>query len=339
MKYISFIIPCYNSSAYMKKCIDSCVHLGEDVEVLIIDDGSQKDNTLKIAKSYQKKYPKICRAIHKENGGHGDVLNVGIKNAKGLYVKVVDSDDWLGKAESKKLLATIKINLKKKVDVDLYVTNFIYDKVGQVNKKVMEFSKFLPRDKAITWDEAGTFPLGKYMLMHALTYKTKALRASKIKLPKHTFYVDNIYAYQPFPYVNTIYYLDINLYHYFIGRNDQSVNEQVMIGRLEQQYRVTRIMLYDVDLDKVKNKKTRAYMLNYMSIIMTITSVLSIRSGEKKWLKEKDKLWKELKKRKPRLYRELHDTFLGIGVNLPGTIGRAITIAVYKLAQLMYGFN
>ena len=84
MKLLSFAIPCYNSEAYMEKCIDSILPGGEDIEILIIDDGS-KDRTAEIADAYEKKYPTICRAIHQENGGHGEAVNAGIRNATGLY--------------------------------------------------------------------------------------------------------------------------------------------------------------------------------------------------------------------------------------------------------------
>jgi glycosyltransferase involved in cell wall biosynthesis len=209
----------------MKKCINSILALGEDVEILIVDDGSNKDNTLEIAKDYEEKYPSICKAIHKKNGGHGDALNVGIKHAKGLFTKVVDSDDWIGKAEGKKLLSTIKSLEKKDEKVDLFVTNFIYDKVGAIHKKKMSYRIALPRNRVITWDDVRFWTPGTYMLMHALCYRTSVLKASKLDLPKKTFYVDNIYAYKPLVYVKKLYYLDVNLYHYFIGRNDQSVNE------------------------------------------------------------------------------------------------------------------
>ena len=94
MKLLTFTIPCYNSEAYMEKCIESILPGGEDVEIIIVNDGS-KDRTAEIADAYAAKYPTIVRAIHQENGGHGEAVNTGIRNATGLYFKVVDSDDWI----------------------------------------------------------------------------------------------------------------------------------------------------------------------------------------------------------------------------------------------------
>ena len=323
----------------MKKCINSALALGDDVEILIVDDGSTRDNTLEIAKKYQEKYPSICKAIHKKNGGHGDALNVGLKHAKGLFVKVVDSDDWIGKEEGKKLLATIKRLEDKNEKVDLFITNFIYDKVGVAHKKKMSYGLSLPKNKVLTWDQIRFFPPGSYLLMHSLCYRTSVLRACKLDLPKKTFYVDNIYAYKPLPYVKKLYYLDVDLYHYFIGRNDQSVNEDVMISRLEQQYRVTRIMLYDVNLKRVKSRKLRSYMVNYMTIVMTITTIFSILSKNEYWYKEKAKLWSELAKRNKKLYNSLMLCFPSFFINLPGKAGRKIAVGGYKIFQHIYGFN
>ena len=94
MKLISFAIPCFNSYEYMGKCIESILPGGEDVEIIIVNDGST-DDTLKIAEAYAKKFPTIVRVIDKENGGHGSAVNAGLEAATGLYYKVVDSDDWL----------------------------------------------------------------------------------------------------------------------------------------------------------------------------------------------------------------------------------------------------
>ena len=88
----------------MDKCIQSLLKAGEEVEILIINDGSTKDNTKEIAEKYQREYPTICKAINKENGGHGDAVNYGLANATGKYFKVVDSDDWVDESALKKVL-------------------------------------------------------------------------------------------------------------------------------------------------------------------------------------------------------------------------------------------
>ena len=95
MKTISFAVPCYNSAAYMDTCIESILKCGDDIEILIVDDGSTKDDTAAKADAWQERHPGLIRAIHKENGGHGSAVNMGLANATGRYFKVVDSDDWL----------------------------------------------------------------------------------------------------------------------------------------------------------------------------------------------------------------------------------------------------
>ena len=79
--------------------------------------------------------------------------------------------------------------------------------------------------------------------MHALVYRTEILRQSGIVLPEHTFYVDNLFAYCPLPYVRNIFYMDIDLYQYYLGRDDQSVNEQMLKKRIDQQMKVTRMVI------------------------------------------------------------------------------------------------
>lgn len=90
------------------------------------------------------------------------------------------------------------------------------------------------------------------MIMHALMFQTKVLRQSGVKLPEHTFYVDNLFSYQPLPYAKNLYYMDIDLYHYYLGREDQSVNEKVLMKRIDQQIRVTELVAKSVDLREVK---------------------------------------------------------------------------------------
>ncbi len=207
MKLLSVAIPCYNSEAYMRHCIESLLEGGDEVEILIVDDGSTKDNTALIADEYQEKYPGICKAIHQENGGHGEAVNTGLKNAGGIYFKVVDSDDWVDKDAYMEVLKTLREFVYGKETLDMLISNFVYEKQGARHKKVMNYRTALPKGQIFTWKDVKMFVLGQYIVMHSVIYRTELLRQCGLELPKHTFYVDNIFVYQPLPHVKTMYYL------------------------------------------------------------------------------------------------------------------------------------
>ena len=87
MKILSVAIPSYNSQDYMEKCIRSLLPAGEDIEIIVVNDGS-KDNTAQIADRYAAKYPTIVKAVHQENGGHGEAVNAGLRNASGMFFNI-----------------------------------------------------------------------------------------------------------------------------------------------------------------------------------------------------------------------------------------------------------
>ncbi len=338
MKLLSIAIPCYNSEAYMENCIESLLPGGEQVEILIINDGSV-DRTKEIADAYEAKYPSIVRAIHQENAGHGGAVNAGIKNATGRYFKVVDSDDWVDRDAYKKVLDTLQKFTMSEKSVDMLVCNFVYEKQGATRKMKMKYTNVMPQDRIFGWDDIGTFRKGQYILMHSVIYNMDVLRACKIELPKHTFYVDNLFVYLPLPYVNTMYYLNVNFYRYFIGRDDQSVNESVMIKRIDQQIRVNKLMIEQAELKLVKNDKQRKYMFNYLEIMTVVSSIMLIKSGTFENLQKKKVLWDFIKANDMKLYKKLRKGLLGMTVNLPGRFGRSLSIACYKVSQKVVGFN
>ena len=203
MKYISFAIPCYNSEAYMEKAINSILVGGEDVEIIVVNDGS-KDGTQEIAERYQEKYPTIVKAVAKPNGGHGDAVNCGLEHATGKYFKVVDSDDWVDEEALLKVLDTVKGFVKDESEVDMVIANYVYEKVGMTHKKVIRYDNVLPENQIFKWEDIGHFRLDQYILMHSVIYRTEMLKLCQLELPKHTFYVDNIYVYYPLPHATGI---------------------------------------------------------------------------------------------------------------------------------------
>lgn len=341
MKLLSIAVPCYNSEDYMRKCIESLLVGGEDVEILVVNDGST-DSTQIIGAEYEKKYPSIVKLINKENGGHGSAVNTGIENATGLFFKVVDSDDWVRDSAYLQILSTLRELVGGTKVLDLLISNFVYEKVGE-KKKVMSYRSVFPEDEMFTWKDVRHFRKGQYILMHSVIYRTKLLRECGLVLPEHTFYVDNVFVFEPLPFVKNMYYLDVNFYRYFIGREDQSVNELVMIGRIDQQIRVNKLLIdYFVKMKNnsaMNNKKLRNYMIGFLDIITTVSSIMLIRSDTVENLEKKKELWKYIKLKDRCLFHKLRYGLLGGSMNLPGKGGRKISIEGYKICRRLFNFN
>ena len=339
-KLITFAVPCYNSAAYMRHCIETLLSAGERAEIILVDDGSVKDDTPAICDEYAAKYPTIVKAIHQENGGHGEGVNQGIRNATGLYYKVVDSDDWLDTEALKKVLDKLAVLVEHHTAPDLMICNYVYEHVEDGTSHTVRYTNVFPKDRLFDWVHVGHFRPDQNLLMHSVIYRTEILRACGMELPKHTFYVDNIFVYQPLPQVKTIYYMNLDLYRYFIGREDQSVNEANMIKRVDQQLRVTRIMMNAVDVYALppEQAKLRAYMLNYFSMMMAISSIFLTLDGSKEAMAKRRQLWDDLKAHNGHLYRRCRFS-VAEGCNLPGWLGCKLSIGGYRIAQKLFKFN
>lgn len=154
----------------------------------------------------------------------------------------------------------------------------------------MQYRRCLPVNEIFGWDSVH-MSKGKYLLMHSIIYRTKLLHECGLELPKHTFYVDNLFAFEPLPFVKNMYYLDVNFYRYFIGRDDQSVNEKVMIKRIDQQIRVNKLMADAFHNCQFDSKHLKKYMLSYLDIITTVSSIMLVRAGTQEALDKKKKCW------------------------------------------------
>ena len=307
-KLITFAVPCYNSAAYMRHCIETLLSAGEQAEIILVDDGSVKDETPAICDEYAAKYPTIVKAIHQENGGHGEGVNHTL--------------------------------VTRGTAPDLMICNYVYEHTEDGTSHTVRYTNIFPQERLFTWMHVGHFRPDQNLLMHSVMYRTEVLRQCGMVLPKHTFYVDNIFVYQPLPFVKTMYYMDLDLYRYFIGRADQSVNESIMVKRVDQQLRVTRHMIDCQDLDALKGeKKLRAYMLHYLSMMMAVSDIFLLLDGSAE-AKEKQKgLWQYLREHtSAAVYRSIRFGFGGV-TNLPFPKGDAIVVGGYRIARKIFKFN
>lgn len=336
MKLLTVTVPCYNSQSYMEKCIKSLLPGGNRVQIIIIDDGST-DATGEIADRYARNYPSLVTVVHQKNGGHGAGINRGIAYAEGRYFKVVDSDDWMS-GDYIRFLDTLE-QCENDGGVDLFVTNYYYEHADGRGNRSICYANALPEHRIFAWSETGTFKLHQLLTIHSCTFRTQLLRNYTQMLPEHVFYEDNLMVYQALPFVKRMYYLNANLYRYFIGRAGQSVQRDVMTQRYQHQLIVTQRCFEAAHLDEIPDRKQRYYLRHELFMMFGI-SVLYARLNKSEEADENlNKMWESCYRfdRKEAEYFRKH-TPLRL-ISMPGRVGRNLSSAVYTAANKVVRFN
>lgn len=259
MKILSIIIPTYNMDRYLDRCLLSILYsekVNKDIEIIVVNDGGW-DNSLNIANKYKMEYKDTVVIIDKENKGHGSAINEGLKIAKGKYVKVVDADDWIDIDSFEKF-----VNDLKNINSDFVVTNYVFENVYDNDYEIVDYKKCTHLKKY----DLNNFDINeidnKYFSIHSITYCCKLLQDMNIVLDEKTFYVDMEYLILPLKNVNTFTYLNYNLYRYFIGRENQSINIKSLISHRKDHERVIKRVLKEYEFLRETSKKK--YILNIL---------------------------------------------------------------------------
>ena len=339
MKTVSVIIPFHSHIDWLYEAIESVLAQSYPIhEIILVNDGST-DNSGELLREYAGKDAR-CVYVEQANQGLSAARNTGIEYAAGHYLAFLDSDDWLDTEALKKVLYKLAALVERHTAPDLMICNYVYEHVEDGTSHTVRYTNVFPQNRLFDWVHVRHFRPDQNLLMHSVMYRTEVLRQCGMVLPKHTFYVDNIFVYQPLPYVKSMYYMDLDLYRYFIGRADQSVNESVMIGRVDQQLRVTKHMIDCQDLDALKDqKRLRAYMVHYLSVMMAVSDIFLLLDGSAE-AKEKQKgLWQYLREHtSAAVYRSIRFGFGGV-TNLPFPKGDAIVVGGYRIARKIFKFN
>ena len=339
MKLLTVTVPCFNSAAYMSRCIDSLLTGGEEMDILIVDDGST-DDTGTMADGYAAQHPGVVRVIHQPNGGHGAGINQGIDHALAPYFKVVDSDDRLEPQALDKLLSVLRGFAQNGQQADLIVHNYVYDQLGRDAVFAVNYRVAMKPGRIQTWEEVRRFPVHKQFMIHALVYRTQRLRDMGLRMPLHTFYEDNLYIYQPLPHMQTVYYLDEPLYGYFIGRADQSIAEQNILRRLNQVSAIAEQMITSYTLAQLQAlpKSLCGYMLNNCAGMLATTSALQFIAETEESLAMNRHMWEHIRTFDEALYTKLRSSLLGRVTVLPGAAGRRTLVGGYRFVRRIIQF-
>lgn len=336
---ITFIIPAYNMADHLGFCLDSLLTCSfDDMEIIVVDDGST-DDTAGVAQDYETRHPGRVHLVRQENKGHGGAVNTGLSQAKGLYVKVVDADDWVNPESLSLVLDRLRVQSLSPDPVDMVVTNYVYEKEGRLHKRVINFRSVMPPNQVLDWNHIGKFGMAQYMIMHALIFRTEVLRQAATHLPEHTYYVDFIYYYQPLPYVSSLIYLDTDFYRYHTGRQGQSVQTSVMVSRVDQLLVVNGLMVEATPRPGQVPNGLYRYMIHYLSINCVVTSVFLVLSKNPSNYQNKDMLWRRLEHHSPTVSHDVRSTLLCRLINMPGRTGRMAIRLGYKVAEAAVGFN
>ena len=346
-KVISFVVPCYNSAKYMDNCIQHLIDLNSnnnDVEILVIDDGSQDDNTWEKAQAWEKQHPTIIQAIHQENCGHGGAINTGLKHASGLYFKVVDSDDYLDTNGSAPVMDYLRKQAKNANNgnpaTDMVIANYVYNKPRQNKLTPIKYTRTLPQNLKFTWSDIKKFNLFEYIQMHSMIFRTQLLKDINLELPKHRFYVDSIFSLYPMPHVKSIYYINTNMYMYYIGREGQSVEEQVIHSREDQMLDVTKTMIDLIDIEKLKTMPNlEHYTYHYIAMMVAVCTIILRKKNTKEANTKRKELLNYMKNRDKYLYKSIYRFPMAHDTNLPTAAGRAICLTGYEIGKKLVPFT
>lgn len=294
--YITFAVPSYNSEPFLHVALESLRCFDDRIEVLVVNDGST-DKTAEVAETYAKKYP-IIRLINQENKGHGGAINTALEQARGIYFKVLDSDDWVDPMVLKEVLSDLE---KAEELSDIYLCDYSYWQQYEKVVTVVSFAKRLPQRKTIHLNEMKPLGMKENFTLHSTMFKAEVLRTSGVKLPEHCSYEDNYMVYAGLVYSKTIRYLHQSLYQYQVGRKGQSMSKANLLGRYGQIILTTELVFdfYDIMPLKKSNPKLFHLLLHHLNLIVTMVPFCCQNQGSKEARKAMKEFFSRVKEKNP----------------------------------------
>lgn len=279
-KLLSIAVPTYNMEQYLSICLDSLLLDDEEyldlLEVIVINDGS-KDHSLEIANSYKDRFPNTFVIIDKPNGNYGSCINAAIRVAKGLYFRILDSDDFF---ENKSLLELLKFIRFAEQKPDMIITNF--KQVYNSGKEILYKANNINYNHIYHQNEI-SIKGQEVCVMHGITYKLQVIKDSNLKHLEGISYTDSEYCFYPLTKVNTIIFLDICLYCYRIGRDGQTVSDDSYKKNIHSLFLIINRMLdYRINntYDDIIFEQQKKILLNIISTYYRIILTCKFKHNE-----------------------------------------------------------
>ena len=299
-KILSIVVAAYNRGSMIDDCLKSfcdkrCI---DDIEVIVVNDGST-DDTVKRAEKYSKKYPKSIKIIHQENSGAGAAVNNGIKHATGKYLRLVDGDDWVITENLAKLVANLK-----KVDVDAAFTNYI--SYHDVKKKLLGPVKIvdMPVGEVFSFDDYW-YRYNPPIRMHHATFRTSIMK-KHVKLD-NGYYTDSQYVFYPTPYIKTAVYYDLDIYVYRVACAGQSISpDKMRANRGRHKEILDHLLQFYEDVSPKLSPNVHHLALQISGFVINHFDFILL-AHEKHMARDVKNLFKMIEKKYPKIFEELKE--------------------------------
>ena len=298
-KVLSVSVAAYNLGKMIEDNLQSFCDSGviDDIEVLVVNDGST-DDTVKRAEKYAQKYPDSIKIITQKNAGPGATVNNGIKHATGKYFRMVDGDDWVNPKDFAKLIPELK-----KLDVDVVFCNYTpFHQRKQKFLSTVKTDNMIPKqifdfkDYEYHWNPP--------LRMHHAIFRTEIMK-EHVKLD-NGFYTDAEYLFFPTPYLKKAIYLDLDIYQYRIGMPGQSTSlEKMRKNRTNHRKILDQLLDFYENVNKDLEPKVDYYLARQISgfIINHLDILLLIH--DKTMTRDIKYLYAEIEKAHPEIYKVL----------------------------------
>lgn len=209
MKKVSVIVPVYNTSKYLRRCLDALTgQTLDEMEILLINDGSTDDSP-KIMEEYCRKYPDKIRIINKENGGQATARNLGISEAKGEYIGFADSDDYVDRTLFEKLYS-------KAVETDADYVDCDYHCMYETAEGSREIGT---RGTIKAHDSNSDMMLDPQVSPWNKLYRNVVLQKDGMRFPEGVIYEDTAFFMKTVPNIRKSAYVDEKLVYYCVREN------------------------------------------------------------------------------------------------------------------------
>lgn len=243
---ISIILPIYNVSKYLGRCMESIVGKHEEkIEILLIDDGSTDESGI-IADQFQINYKNV-KCYHKTNGGLSDARNFGLLRANGKYVFFLDSDDFVKES-------TIDILMSKIEEEDLDVLLWDADLYDENNFKCNISSAYY-HHKGI---QRGQTYTGKEIIEAQLNYRNDYVTTVWLGLYRREFLLNNNL------------YFEKDLLH-----EDEMWTQKVLVLASKVKYVQESLYCYRIRSNSIMRKNDKNYTRNIECLIYIYSSLFS----------------------------------------------------------------